>query len=46
MSKASQIVILCEDRAHELFARRFLIESPPKSLVAACAEFDRIRGAL
>lgn len=24
MSKASQIVILCEDRAHELFAKRFL----------------------
>lgn len=24
MSKASRIVILCEDRAHELFAKRFL----------------------
>lgn len=24
MSKASQIVVLCEDRAHEVFAKRFL----------------------
>jgi hypothetical protein len=24
MSKASQIIVLCEDKAHELFVRRFL----------------------
>ncbi|WP_446008306.1 hypothetical protein [Candidatus Electrothrix sp.] len=24
MSKASQIIILCEDKAHEMFATRFL----------------------